>query len=78
MRTARGLTEAICASDLTDDEWQLVEPLGDDKRSDHARDCEQPHVYLYGLSVAGDPERPATSLDVVRLFDLWSWDPWRT
>ena len=64
-------------SDLTDDEWKLVEPLippgkrGGDKRTDHARDRERPHVYsLHRLSVASHPERPATALDVVRLFRL--------
>ena len=63
-------------SDLTDDEWKLVEPLispGRRRRrqthSDHARGCERPHVNsLHRLSVAGYPEGPAAALDVVRLF----------
>src|ERR1700687_1098961 len=43
--------------------------------SNHARDCERPHVYsLHRLSVAGHPQTPAAALDLVRLFRLWSWD----
>ena len=30
--------------------------------------------FFHRLSVAGHPERPAAALDVVRYFDLWSWD----
>ena len=63
-------------SDLSDDEWKLVETVDPARQarrrqthSDHARGCERPHVYsLHRLSVAGDPERPAAALDVVRLF----------
>jgi hypothetical protein len=53
-------------SDLTDDEWGLVEPLippgktGGGKRCEHAGGGERPHVHsLDRLSVARDPERPA-------------------
>jgi hypothetical protein len=63
-------------SDLTDDEWKLVEPLippgrrGGDKRTVILREVVNGlNVYsLHRLSVAGHPERPAAALDVVRLF----------
>ena len=62
-------------SDLSDDEWKLVEPLippgkrGGDKRTVIMREVVNGHVYsLHRLSVAGHPERPAAALDVVRLF----------
>ena len=63
-------------SDLTDDEWGLVEPLippGQDWRwqahGHHAGGGEWPDVHsLDRLSVARDPERPAAAFDIVRLF----------
>ena len=63
-------------SDLSDDEWKLVEPLippgkrGGDKRTVIMREVVNGlYVYsLHRLSVAGYPERPAAALDVVRLF----------
>jgi transposase len=61
-------------SDLTDDEWKLVEPLippgrrGGDKRTVIMREVVngQPHVYsLNRLSVASHPERSAAALDLI-------------
>ena len=62
-------------SDLTDDEWGLVEPLdpaGQDWRwqahGDHAGGGERPDVHsLDRLSVARDPERPAAEKLGLRL-----------
>ena len=55
-------------SDLTDDEWALVEPRRQ-AHGDHARGGERPHVYFVDrLPVAGHSERPAAALDP------WSWD----
>src|SRR6476646_4905295 len=57
-------------SDLTDDEWALVEPLippakrGGDKRTVIMRGGERPHVYSVDrLPVAGHSERPAAAFD---------------
>ena len=63
-------------SDLSDDEWKLVEPLippgkrGGDKRTVIMREVVNGLMYIlfHRLSVAGHPERPAAALDVVRLF----------
>ena len=60
-------------SDLSDDEWKLVEPLippgkrGGDKRTVIMCEVVNGLMYtLYRLSVAGRPERPAAALDVVQ------------
>ena len=63
-------------SDLTDEEWALVEPLippakrGGDKRTVNVREVVNGlHVCAIDrLPVAGDPEGPAAALDGVRLF----------
>ena len=63
-------------SDLTDDEWNLVECLippskRGDKRTVIMREVVNGLMYILSvdrLSVAGDPERPATALDILRLF----------
>ena len=60
-------------SDLTDDEWKLVEPLippgrrGGDKRTVIVREVVNGLMYIFYLfrQWAGDPERPAAALDVV-------------
>ncbi len=57
-------------SDLTDDEWGLVEPLippgkrGGDKRTVIMREVVNGLMYIlsHRLSVAGHPERPAAAL----------------
>ena len=63
-------------SDLTDEEWALVEPLIPPRQArrrqahgDHARGGERPDVRsLDRLSVARDPERPAAEEHGLRLF----------
>ena len=68
-------------SDLTDDEWKLVEPLippgkcwRRQAHGDHARSGERPHVHSVDrLSVACHPERPAAEklgLRLLRSVDL--------
>ena len=59
-------------SDLTDEEWRLIEPgippakRGGNKRSDPARGGQRADVYPeHRLPMAGDPERPAAALDLV-------------
>jgi len=52
---------------------RMLDPAGQAWRrqahGDHARGGERPDVHSVDrLSVAGDPERPATALDIVRLF----------
>ena len=59
-------------SDLTDDEWGLLDPTGQDWRwqvhGDHAGGDERPDVRsLDRLSVARDPERPAAEKLGLRL-----------
>ena len=70
-------------SDLTDEEWGLVEPLIPPGKSfrrwqadgDHAGGGERPHVHsLDWLSVARDPERSASKSSVHDYFDLWTYD----
>jgi len=62
-------------SDLTDDEWSLVEPLippgrrGGDKRTVIMREVVNGLMYILSTGCQWrDPERPAAALDVVRLF----------
>ena len=68
-------------SDLTDDEWRLIEPLippgksgGGQTDGDHARGSERPYVRSVDrLSVARNPERPAAEklgLRLLRSVDL--------
>jgi len=69
-------------SDLSDDEWGLVKPLippgrtgGGKAHGGHARGGQRSHVHsLDRLSVARDPERPATESSVYDYFDLWTYD----
>ena len=62
-------------SDLTDDEWKLVEPLippgrrGGGKRTVIMREVVNGLMYVLDrLSVARDPERPAAEKHDLRLF----------
>ena len=63
-------------SDLTDDEWKLVEPLippgkrGGDKRTVIMREIVNGLMYILstGCQWRAIPERPAAALDLVRLF----------
>lgn len=65
-------------SDLTDDEWKLIEPLippgkpGGGKRTVNLREVrERPHVHsIDEPPVARDPERPATKKYDLRLFRM--------
>lgn len=62
-------------SDLTDEEWKLVEPLippAKRRRQAHgepARGRERPDVcFVHGLPVARDPEGSASALDGAWIF----------
>jgi transposase len=63
-------------SDLTDEEWALIAPRippakrgGNKTHRKAARDCQRANVHPeHGLPMAGDSERPAAALDLVRLF----------
>ena len=65
-------------SDLTDDEWALVEPLipparrgGNKRHVDEREVMNGINVYFeHGMPVAGDPERPAATQDGARLSRL--------
>jgi transposase len=65
-------------SDLTDDEWKLVEPLippgkrGGDKRTVLLREVVNGLMYILstGYQWRAIPKDPAAALDVVRLFRL--------
>ena len=63
-------------SDLTDEEWALIEPHippakpGGDKRTVNLREVVNGLMYILstGCQWRGDPERPAAALDPARLF----------
>ena len=61
-------------SDLTDDEWKLVEPLlppgkpGGGKRTVIMREVVNGLMYVLSTAVARDPERPAAEKHDLRLF----------
>ena len=65
-------------SDLTDDEWQLVEPLippgrrGEQTHTDHASGCEWPHVFSPPV-VDGEPSRRPVGELTLSVVRLWSW-----
>ena len=78
MKTARGMTAAHLRypSDLTDDEWKLVEPLippgrrGGDKRTVILREVVNGLMYILstGCQWRAIPKDLTAALDVVRLF----------
>ena len=69
-------------SDLTDDEWALVEPLippakrGGNKRHVDVRKCDEwDDVYFeHGMPVAGDSKDLPPRSTVHDYLDLWSYD----
>ena len=84
MKTARGMTAAICgySSDLTDDEWKLVEPLippgkrGGDKRTVIMREIVNGLMYILstGCQWRAIPKDLPPRSTLYDYFDLWSWD----
>ena len=69
-------------SDLTDEEWTLVEPLippakrGGNRRHVVVREVVNGLMYILstGCQWRGDRQGPAAALDALRLFRPWGWD----
>ena len=85
MKTARGMTAASFLrypSDLTDDEWKLVEPLippgrrGGDKRTVIMREVVNGLMYILstGCQWRAIPKDLPPRSTLYDYFDLWSWD----